>query len=66
MLNDLKMKIMEELNLNLACYDTKIIYRYPQEVLHEQINYRYMAFKEEKHVKIMFNRIYKMPQSKCY
>ena len=34
-LNDLKMKIMEELNLNPACYDIKIIYRYSQEVLHE-------------------------------
>ena len=36
-LNDLKMKIMEELNLNLACYDIKIVYRYPQEVIHEWI-----------------------------
>ena len=35
-LNDLKKKIMEELNLNLACYDIKIIYHYPQEVLHER------------------------------
>ena len=52
---------MEELNLNIACYDIKIIYRYPQEV-HEQINYEYMAIKEDKHVKIMFNRIHKMPQ----
>ena len=34
-LNDLKMKIMEELNLNPVCYDIKIIYRYSQEVLHE-------------------------------
>ena len=33
-LNDLKRKIMEELKLNRACYDIKIIYRYPQEVLH--------------------------------
>ena len=53
---------MEELNLNPACYDIKIIYRYPQEVLHERINYEYMAIKEDKHVKIMFNRIHKMPQ----
>ena len=60
MLNDLKMKIMEELNLNPAYYDIKIIYRYPQEVFHEQINYRYMVIKEDKHVKIMFNRIHKM------
>ncbi|KAL0004762.1 hypothetical protein SO802_012323 [Lithocarpus litseifolius] len=48
-LYDLKMKMMEELNLNPACYDIKIIYRYPQEVLHEQI-------------KIMFNMIHKIPQ----
>ena len=60
-LNDLKRKIMVELNLNLALYDIKIIYRYPQEVLHERINYGYMAIKEDKHVKMMFNRIQKMP-----
>ena len=53
---------MEELNLNPACYDIKIIYRYPQEILHEWINYRYMAIKEDKHVKIMLNMILKMPQ----
>ena len=62
MLNDLKMKIMKEFNLNPACYDIKIIYRYPQQVLHEWINYGYMAIKEDKYVKIMFNRIHKMPQ----
>ena len=53
---------MEELNLNPACYDIKIIYRYPQEVLHERINYGYMAIKEDKHIKIMFNKIHKIPQ----
>ena len=53
---------MEEFNLNPACYDINIIYHYPQEVFHEQINYKYMAIKEDKHVKIMFNRIHKMPQ----
>ena len=61
-LNDLKRKIMDELNLNPTWYDIKIIYRYPQEVLHERINYGYMAIKEDKHVKMMFNRIQKMPQ----
>ena len=61
-LNDLKRKIMDELKLNPAWYDIKIIYRYPQEVLHERINYGYMAIIEDKHVKIMFNRIHKMPQ----
>ena len=61
-LNNLKRKIMDELNLNPAWYEIKIIYRYPQEVLHEWINYGCMAIKEDKHVKIMFNRIHKMPQ----
>ena len=61
-LNDLKRKIMEKLNLNPSCYDIKIIYCYPQEVLHKRINYKYMVIKENKHVKIMFNRIHKMPQ----
>ena len=61
-LNDLKRKIMDELKLNPAWYDIKIIYRYPQEVLYEWINYEYMAIKEDKHVKMMFNRIHKMSQ----
>ena len=37
-LTDLKRKIMDELKLNPTWYDIKIIYRYPQEVLHERIN----------------------------
>ena len=53
---------MDELKLNPAWYDIKIIYRYPQEVLYEWINYGYMAIKEDKHVKMMFNKIQKMPQ----
>ena len=61
-LNDLKRKIMDELKLNPAWYDINIMYRYPQEVLHERINYRYMMINEDKHVKMMFNRIQKMPQ----
>ena len=56
------LKIMEELNLNPTYYVIKIIYHYSQEVLHEQINYGYMAIKEDKHVKIMFNRIHKILQ----
>ena len=47
-LNDLKMKIIEELNLNPAFYDIKIIYCCPQKVLHERINYKYMTIKEIK------------------
>ena len=60
-LNDLKRKIMDELKLNLAWYDIKIIYRYSQEVFHERINYEYMTIKEDKHVKMIFNKIQKMP-----
>ena len=60
-LNDLKRKMMDELKLNPAWYDINIMYRYPQEVLHERINYRYMMINEDKHVKMMFNRIQKMP-----
>ena len=41
---------------------TSRFYRYPQEVLHERINYEYMVIKEDKHVKMIFNRIQKMPQ----
>ena len=47
-LNNLKMKMVEELNLNPAFYDIKIIYRCPQKVLHERINYKYMTIKEIK------------------
>ena len=53
---------MEELKLNPTCYDIKIIYHYPQEVLHGRINYKYMVIKEDKHVNIMFKRIQKMPK----
>ena len=53
---------MGKLNLNPSCYDIKIIYCYLQEILHERINYGYMAIKEDKHVKIIFNRIHKIPQ----
>ena len=56
------MMIRRKLNLYPTCYDIHIIYCYPQEVLYEWINYEYMAIKEDKHVKIMFNRIHKMPQ----
>ena len=49
-LNNLKMKIVKELNLNPAFYDIKIIYRCPQKVLHERINYKYMTIKEDKNL----------------
>ena len=49
-LNNLKIRIVEELILNPTFYDIKIIYHYPQEVLHKRINYKYMTIKEDKNL----------------
>ena len=56
-LNDLKIKIMEELQVNPALHDIHITFRSPHEVLNQCINYRYMAIIEDKHVKIMFSKM---------
>ena len=61
-LNDLKIKIMEELHVNLALHDIHITFHSPHEVLNQRINYIYMAIKEDKHMKIMFNRMQKSSQ----
>ena len=47
-LNDLKIKIMEELQVNPALHDIHITFRSPYEVLNQCINYRYMAITENK------------------
>ena len=56
-LNDLKIKIMEELQMNPTLHNIHITFRSPHEVLNQCINYRYMAIIEDKHVKIMFSKI---------
>ena len=56
-LNDLKIKIMEELHVNTALHDIHITFRSPHKVLNQRINYRYMAIKEDKYMKIIFNRM---------
>ncbi|KAL0001679.1 hypothetical protein SO802_015460 [Lithocarpus litseifolius] len=61
-LNELKIKIMEELQVNPALHDIHITFRCPHEVLNQCINYRYMLIKEDKHVKIMFNMTEKWAQ----
>ncbi|KAL0001884.1 hypothetical protein SO802_015665 [Lithocarpus litseifolius] len=61
-LNELKEKIMEELQLNPALHDIHITFRSPHEVLNQCINYRHMAIKEDKHVRIMFNKMQKWEQ----
>ena len=59
-LNDLKIKIMKELQVNLALHDIHITFHSPHKVLNQRINYRYMAITENKHVRIMFNRMQNM------
>lgn len=61
-LNDLKVKIMEELQVNPALHDIHITFRSPHEVLNQCINYRYMTIIEDKHVKFMFSKMQKWEQ----
>ena len=58
-LNDLKVKIMEELQVNPALHDINITFRSPHEVLNQCINYRHIAITENKHVKFMFSKMQK-------
>ena len=58
-LNDLKVKIMEELQVNHALHDIYITFRSPHKVLNQCINYRHMAITEDKHVKFMFSKMQK-------
>ena len=58
-LNDLKVKIMEELQVNPALHDIHITFHSPHEVLNQCINYRYMAITEDKHVKFTFSKMQK-------
>ena len=58
-LNDLKVKIMEELQVNLALYDIHTTFRSPHEVLNQCINYRHIAITKNKHVKFMLSKMQK-------
>ena len=58
-LNNLKVKIMEELEVNPALHDIHITFRSPHEVLNQCINYRYMAITKDKHMKFMFSKMQK-------
>nr|XP_023884330.1 uncharacterized protein LOC111996582 [Quercus suber] len=62
-LNELKVKIMEELQVNSALHDIHITFRSPYEVLNQCINYRYMEITEDKHVKFMFSKMHKWEQT---
>ena len=52
-LNDLKIKIMEEMQVNPTLHYIHITFHSPDEVLNQCINYRYIVIIEDKHVKIM-------------
>ena len=58
-LNDLKVKIMEELQVNPALHDIHITFHSPHEVPNQYINYRHMVITEDKHVKFMISKMQK-------
>ena len=53
---------MEELCANPAVHNIQITYRMPHEVLKHQINYKYMVIETDKHVKIMFDELERIPE----
>ncbi|KAL0012819.1 hypothetical protein SO802_007927 [Lithocarpus litseifolius] len=61
-LDELKMIVMEELCANPAVHNIQITYRMPHEVLKHQINYKYMVIETNKHVKIMFDKLERIPE----
>ena len=61
-LDELKMIFMEELCVNFAVHNIQITYHSPHEVLRHQINYKYMAIEVDKHVKITFDKLERIPE----
>ena len=61
-LDELKMIVMEELCGNLVVHNIQITYCMPHEVLKNQINYKYMAIETNKHVKMMFDKLERIPE----
>ena len=59
--DELKMIVMEELCANPAVHNIQITYRMPHKVLQNQINQKYMVIETDKHVKIMFNKLDRIP-----
>ena len=61
-LDELKMMVMEELCENLVMHNIHITYRMPNEILKHRINYKYMTIGTDKHVKIMFDKLERIPE----
>ena len=53
---------MKELHVNPTLHDIRIIFRSPHEILKDWINYKYMTIEADKHVKIMFDKMERIPQ----
>ena len=56
------MMVMEELCENPAVHNIHITYRMPNEILKHRINYKYMAIEADRHVKIMFDKLERIPE----
>ncbi|KAL0001082.1 hypothetical protein SO802_014863 [Lithocarpus litseifolius] len=61
-LDELKTIVIDELCANPAIHSIQITYRMPHEVLKNRINYKYMAIEIDKHVKIMFDKLERIPE----
>ena len=61
-LDELKKIVMEELCENPAVHNIQITYRMPNEILRHRINYKYMVIETDKHVKMMFDKLEKIPE----
>ena len=53
---------MEELCENPAVHNIQITYHMPNEILKHRINYKYMAIETDKHVKIIFDKLERIPE----
>ena len=61
-LDELKKIVMEELCENPTVHNIQITYRMPNEILKHRINYKYTRIEMDKHVKIMFNKLERIPE----
>ena len=62
-LDELKMIVMEELCVNPTIHNIQITYCMPHEVLKNRINYKYMVIETDKYVKMMFDKLERIPES---
>ena len=61
-LDKLKIIVMEELCVNPVVHNIQITYCMPHEVLKNRINYKYMVIETDKHIKIMFDELERIPE----